>query len=69
MVLNFLMDDKMTWPLMWRHFLELGFSRGGVSCPQEAGEAQLNKKYFITFDSSPAHPSFASYNYVLAKHS
>jgi hypothetical protein len=30
---TFLMDDKMTWPHTWRHFLELGFSGGGVSCP------------------------------------
>ena len=37
--------------------------------PQEAGEAQLNKKYFIAFNSSPAHPPFALYNHVLAKHS
>jgi hypothetical protein len=27
------------------------------------------KKYFIAFNSSPAHPPFASYNHVLAKHS
>ena len=67
----FLMDDKMTWPPPWRHFLELGFSgeEEFLVRPQEAGEAQLNKKYFIAFNSSPAHPPFASYNHVLAKHS
>ena len=37
--------------------------------PQEAGEAQLDKKYFIAFNSSPAYPPFASYNHVMAKHS
>ena len=36
---------------------------------EEAGEAQLNKKYFIAFNFSPAHPPFASYNHVLTKHS
>ena len=41
----------------------------GLLRPQEAGEAQLNKKYFIAINSSPAHPPFASYNHVLAKHS
>ena len=30
---TFLMDDNMTWPPTWRHFLELGFSGGGLSCP------------------------------------
>ena len=34
---TFLMDDKMTWPPTWRHFLELGFSGGGVSCPASRG--------------------------------
>jgi hypothetical protein len=49
------MDDKMTWPLTWRHFLELGFSGGGVSCPasrgrtrkSSSGEAQLNKNILL----------------------
>ena len=74
---TFLMDDKLTWLPTWRHFLELGFSGGGVSClasrgwtrNYSSGEAQLNKKYFLAFNSSPAHPPFASYNHVLAKHS
>jgi hypothetical protein len=26
-------------------------------------------KYFLAFNFSPAHPPFASYNHVLAKHS
>ena len=53
----------MTLLPTWRYLVELGFSGGGVSCPasrQEAGEAQLNKKYFIAFNSSPSHPPFAS---------
>ena len=67
---TFLMDDKMTWPPPWRHFLELGFSRASPDEEfLEAGEAQLNKKYFIAFNPSPAHPPFASYNHVFAKHS
>ena len=41
----------MTWPPTWRHFLELGFSGEGVSCPTSRGrtrnssskEAQLNR--------------------------
>ena len=74
---TFLMDDKMTWPSTWRHFLELGFSGGRVPCPASGGqtrnssseEAQLNKNYSIAFNCSPAHSSFASNNHVLAKHS
>ena len=31
--------------------------------------SRLLKKYFIVFISSSAHPPFASYNHVLAKHS
>jgi hypothetical protein len=60
---TFLMDDKMTWPPTWRHFLELGFS--GLLRPEKPNSIEI----FIAFNSSPAHPPFASYNYVLAKHS
>ena len=34
---TFLMDDKLTWLPTWRHFLELGFSGGGVSCLASRG--------------------------------
>ena len=52
---TFLMDDKMTWPPTWRHFLGLGFSRGEVFCPasrgrtrkSSSGEAQLNKNILL----------------------
>ena len=43
--------------------------RRGRTRNSSSGVAQLNKKYFYFFNSSPTHPPFASYNHVLAKHS
>jgi len=48
------MDDKMTWPPYVAALFGVGLLR-----PQEAGQET----------PPPAHPPFASYNHVLAKHS
>ena len=64
-----------SWMIKWHGHLRGGTFWSWASSeeflvrPQEAGEAQLNKKYFIAFNSSLAHPPFDSYNHVLAKHS
>jgi hypothetical protein len=56
------MDDKMTWP----PYVAALF---GVGVMQPQDERGHQKKYFIAFNSSPAHPPFALYNHVLAKNS
>ena len=68
-----------SWPVGY-YVITLGRLRGGTFWswaspeeeflvrPLEAGEAQLNKKYFIAFNYSMTHSPFASYNHVLAKH-
>jgi hypothetical protein len=67
--------ELFSWMIKWHGRLHGGTfwswaspaSRGRTR-NSSSGEAQLNKKYFIAFNSSPAHPPFASHNHVLAKH-
>ena len=68
--------ELFSWMIRWHGRLRGGTFWSWASLeeeflvrPQEAGQAQLQEKCFIAFNSSLAHPPFASYNHVLAKHS
>ena len=56
--------EIFSWMIKWH-----GCLRGGTFWSWASPERSFNKKYFIAFNSSPAHPPSASYNHVLAKHS
>ena len=68
--------ELFSWMIKWHGRLRGGTfwnwaspASRGPTRNSSSGEAQLNKKYFLAFNSSLAHPPFASYNHVLAKHS
>ena len=57
--------ELFSWMIKWHGGLHGGTFWSWAS-PEEDFLAQLNKKYFIAFNSSPAHPSFASYRRFIA---